>query len=112
MGVIFNEYSILMVLQQDIGSYKPSHKNFEYLFDHVKSDFGIEKDQILKVAQSLHHDHVPATEIGMEPGVWVARKGGEMGAVSTELKERARYGWKVATLGELADQVEEAFAKA
>lgn len=95
---------------QDVGSYKPDHRNFEYLVSHAEKDFGIKKDEIWHIAQSLHHDHVPATEMGFEPGVWVDRSGA-MGEVSGELKEKARYGWKVSTLGELADIVEEAFER-
>jgi len=95
---------------QDIGSYKPDLRNFEYLISHVENDFGIKKDEIWHIAQSLHHDHVPGTAIGLEPGVWVDRRGA-MGEVSTELKEKAKFGWHVGGLGELADIVEEAFAK-
>ncbi|KAF2094523.1 HAD-like protein [Rhizodiscina lignyota] len=95
---------------QDIGSYKPDPRNFEYLVSHVEKDFGIKKDEIWHIAQSLHHDHVPTTEGGFETGVWVDRKGA-MGEVSGELKERAKYGWRVGSLGELADIVEEAWAK-
>nr|GFD60369.1 hypothetical protein [Tanacetum cinerariifolium] len=31
---------------QDIGSYKPDLRNFEYMLSHVKEDFGIEKGQV------------------------------------------------------------------
>jgi hypothetical protein len=48
--------------------------------------------------------------MNFEPGVWVDRKGA-MGEVSTDLKEKAHFGWRVGSLGELADIVEKAFAK-
>jgi FMN phosphatase YigB (HAD superfamily) len=78
-------------------------RNFEYLFSHVKDEFGVEKDQILHVAQSLHHDHAPAKKLGLT-SVWIDRQG----AMGTS--EDAEYAWKFDTLGQLADAVDEAFA--
>jgi 2-haloacid dehalogenase len=40
---------------QDIGSYKPTPRNFEYLLAHLKADLGLEKSDILHTAQSLFH---------------------------------------------------------
>ncbi|KAF2171293.1 hypothetical protein M409DRAFT_50755 [Zasmidium cellare ATCC 36951] len=97
---------------EDIGSYKPDLKNFHYLLEHVKSDFGVEKDQLVHVAQSLFHDHGPAKQLGLQ-SVWVDRKGimGNPDAVENP-QERFGYKLKVDTLGELAEIVEEAFSKA
>jgi 2-haloalkanoic acid dehalogenase type II len=92
----------------DIGSYKPNLRNFDYLFKHCKEDFGVDKDDILHVAQSLHHDHEPATKLGLQ-NCWVDRNG-LMGNVDKSTT-KATYGWEVKTLGELAELVEEAFAK-
>jgi 2-haloacid dehalogenase len=58
---------------QDVGSYKPNIANFEYMLERLNSDFGITQDQILHTAQSLHHDHVPATKIGLSKA-WVDRQ--------------------------------------
>ena len=91
-------------LATEIGSYKPDLRNFEYLFKNAKATFGVEKDDILQVAQSLHHDHEPATKLGLT-GVWIDRKGA-MGA-----SENAQYAWRFNTLGEFADEVDKAFAK-
>lgn len=87
---------------QDIGSYKPDLKNFYYLLDHVKSDFGIEKDQLCHVANSLTHDQAPTKEMDIQ-SVWVDRKG---------VGESPEFGYqlRVETLGELAEIVEKAFA--
>jgi len=90
----------------DIGSYKPDLRNFEYLFQHVKQKFGVEKAQILHVAQSFHHDHEPAAKLGLE-SCWVDRNG-VMGDVDAQ-GSSARFGWKVQSLGELAEMVEKAF---
>ncbi|KAJ4504137.1 hypothetical protein HRR75_007760 [Exophiala dermatitidis] len=64
---------------QDIGSYKPNPRNFEYLIDHVKLDAGVDKHDILHVAQSLFHDHVPAKRAGLS-SVWINRAGAGMGS--------------------------------
>lgn len=92
-------------LATEIGSYKPDLRNFDYLFKHVKEDFGVDKEQILHTAQSLHHDHVPAKKVGLT-SCWIDRKG-VMGS-----SEEAEYAWKFDTLGEMADAVDKAFAEA
>ncbi len=50
---------------QDVGSYKPDRRNFDYLLEHLRADFGFGKGDILHTAQSLFHDHVPATAYGL-----------------------------------------------
>lgn len=95
---------------QDVGSYKPDPRNFEYLISHVKSDFGVSKEEMLQVAQSLFHDHEPAKKVGLE-SVWIARgEGGESGMggnVDEYLSQgRVGFGWRYSTLGEFADAVE------
>jgi 2-haloalkanoic acid dehalogenase type II len=91
-------------LATQIGSYKPDLRNFDYLISHVKDEFGVEKDQILHVAQSLHHDHAPAKKVGLT-SAWIDRQGA-MGS-----SEEAEYAWKFNTLAELADLVDKAFAE-
>lgn len=91
-------------LASDIGSYKPDLRNFEYLFSHVKKDFNVERDQILHVAQSLHHDHGPAKKLDLT-SVYVDRQGNFGQEVDAE------FAWKVNTLGELADLADKAFAE-
>lgn len=63
---------------EEIGSYKPSIKNFEYLINNI----GIDKDKILHVAQSLYHDIAPAKSIGLST-VWVNRRRDSHGAGAT-----------------------------
>lgn len=92
---------------QDIGSYKPDPRNFEYLLEHVKSDFGVEKRELCHVAQSLFHDHGPARHFGLQ-NVWVDRKG-VMGGDPEGAKDKIGYDLKVDTLSELAAIVEKAF---
>ncbi|EFR01595.1 haloacid dehalogenase [Nannizzia gypsea CBS 118893] len=94
---------------QDVGSYKPDLRNFEYLVSHVKSEFGIEAADILHVAQGLHHDHEPAKKMGLN-SVWIARGSGSssMGTDVSEYLEggKVAFGWRFDDLAGLADAVE------
>ena len=67
---------------QDAGSYKPDLHNFEYMFERVRRDLGILPGEILHVAQSLTHDMVPATRVGL-PKVWINRRHGIEGYGAT-----------------------------
>jgi 2-haloalkanoic acid dehalogenase type II len=58
---------------QDIGSYKPSDRNFEYMLGRLQEDFGFGKPDILHVAQSLLHDHAPANRAGLA-SAWIDRR--------------------------------------
>ncbi len=58
---------------QDVGSYKPDHRNFDYLLDRLRADFGYQKGDILHTAQSLFHDHIPATAFGLATA-WIDRR--------------------------------------
>ena len=68
LGVTFT--SILTA--EDIGSYKPSPRNFEALLAEANR-LGIGDKRLLHVAQSLFHDHVPAKAFGL-PTVWINRR--------------------------------------
>ncbi|MDP9008965.1 MAG: haloacid dehalogenase type II [Pseudomonadota bacterium] len=63
---------------QDIESYKPNSKNFEYMLKRLKDDFGLEKSDVLHTAQSLFHDHVPANRFGLA-SAWIDRRHEEQG---------------------------------
>ena len=70
---------------QDIGSYKPSAANFEYLLSHLRDDLGLESTEVLHTAQRLRHDHVPARAHGLA-NAWIDRQrlseGGHWGATA------------------------------
>jgi 2-haloalkanoic acid dehalogenase type II len=85
---------------EDIGSYKPSLRNFEYMIARLRSQ-GIEKNRILHVAQSLVHDHLPANELGLA-SCWINRQHGRIGAVG-DAAGRARYDFTFRTMGEFAE---------
>jgi 2-haloalkanoic acid dehalogenase type II len=71
---------------EDIGSYKPAAANFEYLIRKVGEDLGRGPADVLHVAQSLYHDHVPARAHGLA-NAWIDRqqlsRGGAQGATSS-----------------------------
>ena len=58
----------------------------------------VEKHEVLIVANTIPTDHVPANELGFPPGVWVDRE-------DQKVAQGVRYGWRVSTLGELAELV-------
>lgn len=66
-----------IVTAQDVGSYKPSLRNFAAL-DKAIEDLGVPREKLLHVAQSLFHDHVPAKEVGL-PTVWINRRHSDPG---------------------------------
>jgi putative hydrolase of the HAD superfamily len=57
---------------EDIGSYKPSRRNFDVLAAGAER-LGVARGGLLHVAQSLFHDHVPAKRAGL-PTVWINRR--------------------------------------
>jgi len=90
---------------EDIGSYKPDLKNFEYMLSHVKDEFGIEKDQVLQTAQSQFHDHHPAKDMGMKSS-WIYRPDAVMGNRNDPV-----YTWKFDALADMADAVDKELAE-
>jgi 2-haloacid dehalogenase len=87
---------------QDIGSYKPDPRNFTYLLDRLR-EAGFDKSQILHVAQSLFHDHVPANAIGLA-SAWIDRRGDSGGSGATApVTGNVRYDFRFPTLAALAE---------
>jgi len=68
---------------QDIESYKPSPRNFEYMLQRLREDFALEKTDVLHTAQSLFHDHVPANRFGLA-SAWIDRRHAESGWGATK----------------------------
>jgi 2-haloacid dehalogenase len=64
-----------VITAQDVGSYKPNPRNFEFALAHIHRAFGVEPQHILHVAQSLFHDIVPARSIGLRT-MWINRRKG------------------------------------
>lgn len=93
---------------QDIGSYKPDLANFKYALAKLKEEFGIEKDEVIMVAGSLIHDHIPANTLGMA-SVFIDRKAVTLNHGSDA--KQAKYNEKYGSLGEFAKSVERAVTK-
>jgi 2-haloalkanoic acid dehalogenase type II len=68
LGVTFDA----ICTAQDIGSYKPEPRNFEYLIKAL-AGLGVLKRNILHTAQSLFHDHAPAQAAGLS-SAWIDRR--------------------------------------
>jgi putative hydrolase of the HAD superfamily len=77
LGVAFDA----IYTAEDIGSYKPAARNFEYMIDDLAAR-GIGRSDILHVAESLFHDHVPANGIGLA-SCWIHRRHGDEGFGAT-----------------------------
>jgi 2-haloacid dehalogenase len=73
LGVNFDS----VLTAQDIGSYKPSPRNFDALLAEARR-LGVADGRLLHAAQSLFHDHVPAQRAGLRT-VWIDRRRGRPG---------------------------------
>ena len=66
---------------EDVGAYKPSDRNFDYMLAQLERR-GIQRHQILHVAESLFHDHGPANRFGLA-NCWIYRRRGKEGFGAT-----------------------------
>jgi FMN phosphatase YigB (HAD superfamily) len=90
----------------------PDRRKLEFLVKQVKQDVESEggelsDDEILHVANSLGHDHVPAKKLGLST-VWIVRDSIRWGKAQ-EMKDslsKVGYGWRFTTLKEFVDAVE------
>jgi 2-haloalkanoic acid dehalogenase type II len=90
---------------EDIGSYKPALRNFEYMLEQLKTQ-GFAKSDILHVAQSKFHDHIPATQIGLATA-WIDRRHAKMGWGGTKAPRkdaRININFHFRSLGEMVER--------
>jgi putative hydrolase of the HAD superfamily len=66
---------------EDVGSYKPDLRNFEYMLDNIAA-LGVKKSDVLHTAESMFHDHAPANKIGLR-SAWIYRRHAEQGFGAT-----------------------------
>jgi 2-haloalkanoic acid dehalogenase type II len=86
---------------EDIGSYKPSPRNFEYMLEKL-GGCGIGKEDILHTAESLFHDHKPANDFGLA-SCWIHRRHAEGGFGATmNPGAMPRIDFRFVSLAELA----------
>lgn len=86
---------------EDIGSYKPDDRNFEYMLAHI-GDLGLAKRDILHTAESLFHDHVPAKKHGLA-NCWIYRRHAQQGFGATmDPGKKPKVDFQFHSLAELA----------
>ncbi|WP_235928557.1 HAD family hydrolase [Nesterenkonia haasae] len=103
------EYAAV-ITAEDVGAYKPAAPHFEALSAWLQEQ-GLKQDQLLHVAQSLFHDHVPARKFGLD-SVWINRRHDRPGWGATpEPEEQWTYDAEYASMAEFASAVEREFDK-
>jgi 2-haloacid dehalogenase len=91
---------------QDIGSYKPNPRNFEYMIEKLNAA-GHQKHEILHTAESLFHDHLPANKAGLA-SAWIHRRHAQKGFGATHPPEEIpKYDFQFKSLGEMAQAHQE-----
>jgi 2-haloalkanoic acid dehalogenase type II len=97
LGVTFDA----VFTAEDIGSYKPSPRNFEYMLEKLEG-YGIRKSEILHTAESMFHDHKPANDFGLA-SCWIHRRHDREGFGATmNPGAMPRYDFRFTSLGEMA----------
>jgi 2-haloalkanoic acid dehalogenase type II len=95
---------------EDIGSYKPSPRNFEYMVDRL-AGLGFGKDDILHTAESLFHDHEPANLFGLA-SCWIHRRHAAEGFGATPSPaSMPRTDFRFTSMAELAAAHRQALAE-
>jgi len=85
---------------EDVGSYKPSSRNFEYMLAHLGRR-GIAARDILHTAESLFHDHVPAAKHDLA-SCWIYRRHDQQGFGATrDPGERPNVAFRFNSMAEL-----------
>jgi 2-haloalkanoic acid dehalogenase type II len=98
LGVAFDA----VYTAEDVGSYKPDRGNFRYMIDALKQSGHAERD-ILHIAQSLFHDHVPANAVGLR-SVWIdRRKGAASSGAAPPPPVGVHFDFRFASMAELVE---------
>jgi putative hydrolase of the HAD superfamily len=97
-----------IITAEDVGAYKPAENHFRAL-DATLPQLGVARAELLHVAQSLFHDHVPAKREGL-PSVWINRRHDRPGWGATpEPSGEWAYNAEFDSMGDFADAVDRAF---
>ena len=97
-----------IITAEDVGAYKPAENHFRAL-DAALPGLGVERGELLHVAQSLFHDHVPAKREGL-PSVWINRRHDRAGWGATPQPAEAwSYDLELPSMAAFADAVDAAF---
>jgi 2-haloacid dehalogenase len=94
-----------IITAEDVGGYKPADNHFIEL-DRRLSSLGIERSELLHVAQSLFHDHVPAHRRGLT-SVWINRRHDRPGwGATAEPSEDYSYATEFGSMRDFAAAVD------
>jgi 2-haloacid dehalogenase len=97
-----------VITAEDVGAYKPAENHFRAL-DRTLPELGVARAELLHVAQSLFHDHVPAKRDGL-PSVWINRRHDRPGWGATpEPDADWSYALELPSMAAFADAVDRAF---
>lgn len=87
---------------EDVGSYKPSDRNFEYMLNQLNR-MGHRKSEILHTAESMFHDHKPANRHGLA-SAWIYRRHDKEGFGATmHPGEMPRYDFRFNSMADFAE---------
>ena len=99
-----------IVTAEDVGSYKPSRRNFDYLFD-VLSALGARKEASLHIADSNYHDLLPAAALGMHC-CWIYRRFEQRGfGASVKTPNEPAVDFKFTSMAQLVQAPHEELAR-
>ncbi|MFL6132211.1 MAG: haloacid dehalogenase type II [Nocardioidaceae bacterium] len=100
-----------IITAEDVGAYKPAENHFRAL-DTTLPELGLQRSELLHVAQSLFHDHVPARREGL-PSVWINRRHDRPGWGATPAPaDEWTYDLEFTSMGAFADACDQAFGDA
>jgi putative hydrolase of the HAD superfamily len=100
-----------IITAEDVGAYKPAANHFRAL-DAALPGLGVERAELLHVAQSLFHDHVPAKREGL-PSVWINRRHDRPGWGATpEPTDAWAVDLEFSSMAAFTDAVDRAFSVA
>ncbi|KAK2609165.1 hypothetical protein QQS21_002247 [Conoideocrella luteorostrata] len=92
---------------EEIGSYKPDLRNFEYLAKHCEEDLHVPRERILQTAYALFHDLTAAKKSGLDV-CWIERKPNAMGGEKEDLEDGIELDYSFRSLKEMALAVDTA----
>jgi len=99
-----------IITAEDVGAYKPADNHFEALERRI-GELGVAREQLLHVAQSLFHDHVPTRRRGLH-SVWINRHHDRPGwGATAKPTEEYSYDSEFASMHDFAAAVDAAFVE-
>jgi 2-haloalkanoic acid dehalogenase type II len=91
-----------VITAEDVGSYKPDRRNFDVLISELRS-LEVAPSELLHVAESLYHDHLPAKRLGLST-VWIHRRHAVEGFGATPTPdEDVKPDWRFPSMRAFAD---------